>query len=397
MIDLRLGIYGGTFNPPHIGHVSAAAAASEQLKLDKLFVIPAGIPPHKKLPIGSPIGQQRMDMTQLSFSGLQNVVLTDMELTKEGASFTIDTVDALKKKFPDDTLYLIMGTDMYLTLELWKDAEHIIKNVTTAVFSRKAGDMEKVGLYADKIKEKLSAQTVIIHHNAIDISSSELRRMLPERRGADLIEDSTYSYIINKKLYGAKPDFGWLRTRAYDMLRPNRIAHVTGCEEEAVKLARFWGADENEAREAAILHDITKRLDLIAQLQLCVKYDIMTDAIEQDEVKLLHAKTGAATAREEFGASDEVHDAIAWHTTGRANMALLEKIIYIADYIEPTREFDGIDELRTLAYSDIDMAIIKGLEMSIADMSSRGIVPHERTKETISWFVEHTPQYKGDL
>lgn len=73
-------------------------------------------------------------------------------------------------------------------------------------------------------------------------------------------------------------------------------------------------------------------------------------------------------------------------------MEMLEKIIYIADYMEPNRDFDGVDELRRLAYTDLDMAVIKGLEMSIEDMRSRGIVPHLRTEEAISWLIEHTPQ-----
>jgi nicotinate-nucleotide adenylyltransferase len=177
-------------------------------------------------------------------------------------------------------------------------------------------------------------------------------------------------------------------------MKPKRIPHVAGCETEAVRLAEHWGADVGEAREAAILHDITKHFDLDDQLQLCRKYDIMTDNVEMQEVKLLHSKTGAAVSRAVFGVSDAVHDAIMWHTTGRTDMTLLEKIIYIADYIEPTREFEGVDELRRLAYSDLNLAVIKGLQMSIQDMRARGITPHLRTEEARTWLIAHTPQYR---
>ena len=177
-------------------------------------------------------------------------------------------------------------------------------------------------------------------------------------------------------------------------MKPKRIPHVAGCETEAVRLAEHWGADVDEAREAAILHDITKHLDMDDQLQLCRKYDIMTDTVEAAEVKLLHAKTGAAVARFEYGMSQAVSDAIMWHTTGRADMTLLEKIIYIADYMEPTREFEGVDILRSLAYSDLNLAIVMGLKMSIEDMRSRGITPHLRTEESLQWLLTHGPQNK---
>jgi nicotinate-nucleotide adenylyltransferase len=120
----------------------------------------------------------------------------------------------------------------------------------------------------------------------------------------------------------------------------------------------------------------------------------MTDAIERTEVKLLHAKTGAAIARARFGASDGVYNAIMWHTTGRADMTLLEKILYIADYIEPTRDFDGVEELRRLAYEDIDRAVLRGLQMSIDDMKARGIVPHVRTEEAINWLLAYNMEGK---
>ena len=163
------------------------------------------------------------------------------------------------------------------------------------------------------------------------------------------------------------------------MLEPKRVAHVKGCEEEAVRLALRWGADVERAREAAILHDITKKEKLPEQLRLCEKYGILLDDMEREEGKLLHSKTGAGIAKYEFGCDDEVFGAIFWHTTGKEDMALLEKVIYMADYIEPNRDFDGVEELRRLAYVDLDRALELGFSMSIEDMRSRGIVPHART------------------
>ena len=163
------------------------------------------------------------------------------------------------------------------------------------------------------------------------------------------------------------------------MMRAKRIAHVQGAEEEAVRLARRWGADPVKAARAAILHDCTKYLEREEQLQLCEKYGIVLDELERQAVKLLHSKTGAWIARDVFGADDEVFEAIYWHTTGKADMSLLDKILYMADYMEPNRDFPGVERLRTLAYEDLDAAVIAGCETSIQEMEDRGLEVHRNT------------------
>jgi nicotinate-nucleotide adenylyltransferase len=324
VINLRIGIYGGTFNPPHIGHIRAAGAAARQLELDRLLVIPTGIPPHKSLEAGSPSSGARLELARLSFSDIPCAFVSDLELKSGGVSYTVGTADELIKSYPGAEFFLIIGTDMFLTLDKWRDAERLLETVRPAVFSRRGGEEREIAAYAAYLRERFGVDTVLIKHKAIDMSSSQLRRMLSQRAGIDYIAEPAYEYIIMNRLYGAKPDFDWLRVQAYAMLKTRRILHVAGCEAEAVRLAKHWGADVDEAREAAILHDITKQLEHGDQLQLCEKYDIMTAAVEAAEVKLLHAKTGAAIARAVYGASDDVHDAIAWHTTGRPKMTRLE-------------------------------------------------------------------------
>ncbi len=168
---------------------------------------------------------------------------------------------------------------------------------------------------------------------------------------------------------------------------PRRIPHVAGCEAEARKLARRWGVPEDLAAEAAILHDITKKLKTDEQLHLCGKYGIICDTAELGNEKLFHAKTGAALARELFGATDEVYGAIFWHTTGKAGMTKLEQVLYLADYIEPTRDFDGVERLRALAYEDLGAAMALGLRMSLEELRSSGTEPHPRSAEALAWFL----------
>jgi len=106
---------------------------------------------------------------------------------------------------------------------------------------------------------------------------------------------------------------------------------------------------------------------------------------ERDEEKLYHAVSGAALAKHIFGASDQIESAIRWHTTGKADMTTLEKIIYLADYIEPTRHFPGVEDLRRRCYEDLDGGLLMGLEMTVDEMVERGSPIHRATLEARDW------------
>ena len=382
---MKIGIFGGTFNPPHIGHVRAAQASARELKLDRLLVIPDFLPPHKDLAPGSPDGEERLRLCRIAFGGIKKCRVSDMELRRGGRSYTVDTLRRVRETYPQAKLYLLMGTDMLLCFEEWREFEEILSMATLAVFARGEGEERQIAAASENLRLRYGANVKTVKLEETEASSTEIRALLPQRAGRELLTEGTYAEIIRLRLYGAKPEYEWLRQKAYAMLDPKRVAHVKGCEEEAVRLAERWGADVERAREAAILHDVTKKEKLDEQLRLCEKYGIMLDDMERTEGKLLHSKTGAGIAKYEFGCDDEVYSAIFWHTTGKEDMALLEKVIYMADYIEPNRDFEGVEELRRLAYSDLDRALEKGFSMSIDDMTSRNIVPHARTLGALEW------------
>lgn len=383
---MKIAIYGGTFNPPHRGHVESLQAVYEQAKPDRVLVIPASIPPHKELAAGSPDAEKRLELTRLAFKELPYAEVTDMELTRTGKSYTSDTVAELLRKYPDAELMLAMGTDMFLSFETWHEYRYLIDNVTMLVFARREGEDEKIFKYGEYLESKYGAKINYIMHDPLPISSSEIRRLLPRRLGRELLPGVVFARIVKNGDYAAKPDFPWLREQSYAYLSPKRIPHVQGCEWEAVRLAKRWGESEEDAAEAGILHDITKKLVLSEQLILSEKYGIINDTYETANVKLLHAKTGAALARDLFNISDRVYSAIRWHTTGKPDMTLLEKIIYMADYIEPNRDFPGVDKLRKLAYEDLDAAMALGLKMSLEDIRSYGAEPYEVTVSAYEWY-----------
>ena len=396
---MKIGIYGGTFNPPHLGHMEAARSAIAALELDKLILIPAAIPPHKQLPEETPEGEHRLAMTKLMADTMRMpkvVEVSAMELEREGKSYTVDTLKTIREQYPDAELWLMMGTDMFLTLHHWYKPEEICKLAGICAFGRSEQDGE--ALFAPQrefLHQKYGAKiTTITLPGLVEVSSTQVRDMLDRGEGEKYLAPAVYGYILMNGLYDTQADLKHLdipqlRACSYSMVLQKRVPHIRGTEEEAVRLAKHWGADVTIAQRAAILHDCTKYLELEPHLELCRKYGVELDELEQRAVKLLHSKTGACIAKYIFGEPDEVYDAIFWHTTGKADMTLMEKILYMADYIEPNRDFEGVEEMRRLAYTDLDKAMLTGIEMTIEDMKERGNPIHHNTQEAQAWFRDH--------
>ena len=185
---MNIGIYGGTFNPPHLGHFQAAKAAVAALKLDKLILVPAAIPPHKDLPAGSPCPEERMEMVEkmadaLAMPGV--VEVSALELERQGKSYTADTLAQLKEKYPDAQLWLLMGTDMFLSLHLWRQPEKIMDLAGICAFGRTEQDGEAVfAPQRQYLTERFGAKiTTIALPELVDISSTRLRDGLSQGLG----------------------------------------------------------------------------------------------------------------------------------------------------------------------------------------------------------------------
>ena len=383
---MRIALYGGSFNPPHLGHVEAARAVYDALEPDIFYIVPDNIPPHKEMEPGSPDAGARLEMARLAFQDIRGAVVSDMELRREGKSYTVDTLTELGRLHPDAELYLVVGTDMFLSFRQWYMYQTILGRCSLAVLSREEDDGEEIRRFGAELEAECGASVTVIANQPLPMSSSDIRERLRRGSGAALLPESVYAYIIRHRCYDAQPELTWLREKVYARLKGHRIAHTAGCESEAVALARRWGEDPETAAVAAILHDVTKNLSDEKQLLLCEKYGIMLDIAEKRNPKLLHARTGAAVARDEFGVSDEIYEAIRWHTTGKPDMTLLEKLIYLADYIEPTRDFPGVEELRQLAFMDLDRAMARGLEMSLREIREKGLEPFRDSVDAARWY-----------
>ena len=199
--QLRVGIYGGTFAPVHNGHVAAAKAFMEQMKLDYMFIIPAGIPPHKQIDFADdPL--YRLRMCELAFADTDGVVVSDCEIKREGRSFTYDTLKEFSR--PDTRLFLMLGTDMVLTFDKWYRFEDILK-LCYPVYVRRENDPILTKRIVDKITEYYQTYGVMFRRivtEPIEISSTLIRKRVAEGKSIEgMVPPSVEKFIRENRLY----------------------------------------------------------------------------------------------------------------------------------------------------------------------------------------------------
>jgi predicted HD superfamily hydrolase involved in NAD metabolism len=181
-----------------------------------------------------------------------------------------------------------------------------------------------------------------------------------------------------------------LMERIKSELSEERYLHSIGAMESAAELALKNGVDVHKVRIAALLHDCAKELPLCDMLNKAHKYKVAIDDVSMRETVLIHGPLGAKIVEHEYCISDqEILDAIECHTTGKKNMTKLDKIIYISDYIEPYRDFDGVEELRRMAMEDLDAALRFALDFTISDLLDTGRLIHPRTLEARNYMLVH--------
>jgi nicotinate-nucleotide adenylyltransferase len=276
----------------------------------------------------------------------------------------------------------------------WKQADVLRQQVTLAVLCRgQKGEKDAVLEQTRQLQEQ-GFSVELVNNQAKQISSTRLRRLLRLECAEPWLPQGVEKYIRAHGLYGTGENckqlpMDRLEQVVIGLLKPNRVKHVLGCRDTCVELAKRWGADETDAARAGLLHDITKALDGPDQLTLCDAYGTLLDEFSRKYPKTLHALTGSLVARKIFGENEQVVAAICHHTTGKANMSLLEKIVYVADYMEPNRDFPGVERLRQLAFEDLDKALLLGLNMTMQHLATQNAEVSPQSKEAIAWLESH--------
>jgi nicotinate-nucleotide adenylyltransferase len=197
---MRIGIFGGTFNPIHNGHINLVNRICEKILLDKIFVIPTKTPPHK---ISSDLAddESRLEMCRLAFEDNPKAEISDYEIKQGGKSYTILTLQYLKRVYPDDELFLIIGSDMLLTFHEWKDYKEILKLATIVTASRNYEDLDKLKPYAENLKNQ-GGECIIVDVEPYEISSTQIRSLIKQNKDYTCyLPKKVVEYIACKKLY----------------------------------------------------------------------------------------------------------------------------------------------------------------------------------------------------
>ncbi len=378
---MRIGIYGGTFNPPHKGHIRLAEAMLKDARLDKILIIPAGTPPHKE---STDLADDsfRIEMCRLAFSDDRFDVI-DIEIKRGGKSFTVDTVSELRSIYPDDELFLIIGSDMLLCFDKWYRYKDILNEVTLCVATREDEiSRYKLFEYARNTLGLDENEILVSENSAFECSSTEVREIIKAGGSAEeFLTDPVRGYISEQNIY-TDVYTPW-RKLLKGRLLEKRYIHSLNVADSARELAKKYGVDEEKAYFAGLVHDIMKNAGEEEQLQIIEKGGIILSRTEKVNKKLWHAMAGECYLRIEMGIADEdILNAVRYHTTGRAGMSLLEKVVYIADYISVERDYDDVDVMRELSMNKgLDEAALYALKFSFKSLSKKEKLIHTDSVE----------------
>ena len=390
----RIAVMGGTFDPIHYGHLVAAETVRQELDIDKVIFIPTGRPPHK---INSRLAsdEHRYLMTVLAVVTNPHFDVSRTEIDRPGTTYTIDTIRELRKKCSDDTeLFFITGADAINQILTWKDPEVLLKLCHFVAVTRPDSSKEKFTENVKYYKEKFGADITMLEIPALAISSTDIRKRVFENKTIKyLLPESVEQYIINNSLYtddtGKKTyNTDLINKKLRHALTEQRYLHTQGVAEMAVRLAGIYNEDKDKARVAALLHDCAKCIENDESLRLCREYGVPLDEVLLAQPDLCHSFLGEKVAENDYDISDkDILSAIKYHTTGHAAMTMLEKIIFIADYIEFGRKnFDGLEETRNTAYEDIDKAVYMCLKQTIDFNRKKGRLIHFLSLEALNYY-----------
>ena len=355
----RIGIFGGSFDPVHFEHIAVAKSAVKDLFLDALYVMPTFRSPHKSGLTATP--EDRLNMLKAAFDGCEKIIVSDYEIKKQGVSYSYLTVLDFKKSYPDAKLFFIMGSDMLSSFSEWKNPAVIAENASLVLASRE-GDGCNDEKAIESAKNLYGAEIFKISYKGADVSSSKIR--VYSALGLDIsafTPESVCDYIEKGEFYGGDKYYAFVRSA----LTEKRLIHTAGVILTAVKLAKILGENTQKAELAALLHDVCKYKTEKDYPQCGLPENCPED--------IKHQFLGAYVAETVLKITDpDVLNAIRYHTTGRARMSALEKIIYVADMIEPSRRYAGVDDIRNAVSKDFYSGFKFAAEEVIKFLTEKG-------------------------
>lgn len=379
---MKIGIYGGTFDPVHSGHIFVARSVKRELGLDRVDFVVAADPPHKHSEQRTPAAL-RYEMVCAALKNERGMSASDIEIRRGGISYTVETLRAIKRANRKAALYFIVGADMLRDFPKWRAPGEILELATLVGVNRRGQECDVLDT-AKRITEEFGGRVEIVSAVGPNISSTDIRRRVFEAQPVEeLMPLPAEMLLYEKRLYQPK-EIERLAQRVAGVLDEYRMRHTMLTVREAVGLAKFHGLSTEKARLAALLHDCAK-LGRAETVEYAEKMGYSLTDEERANPFLIHSRIGALLARDVYGVQDsEILNAIERHTVGCAEMTPFDEVIFLADKLEPSRDYRRVRDLRALAFKDLDSATIAVLKNTIEYVENRDMSVHPQTALTIA-------------
>lgn len=391
----KIGILGGTFNPVHNAHIRVAEEALKQFSLDKIWFMPAGAPPHKLNEELVSAGH-RCNMILAAIQGNETFELFDYEVKKDSLSYTAHTMSELRTIYPDVDFYFIIGGDSLLKFEKWREPERIVQLSNLLACGRAGEDNVAVQEKINELNAKWSCNIRYFEVPMMEIASKEIRASFatfdavkPQSEVSEMVPQIVYDYICTNRLYGAGNNMQSqedIISKLSSLLSPHRFRHVLGVANLAAGIAMAHGrVDINTFLYAGLLHDCAKYMKYDEMLAFAKEHELDVTPYLGEMSFQLHAVLGEYIARTVYGVSDsDILNAIRYHTVGHLNMSFLEKCIFLADYLEPSRDFSAkptLAQMRQMAFADVDKTLYYVMKNKLAHIKSCGTTLDATTEQ----------------
>lgn len=372
----KVAIFGGTFNPVHLEHVNIVENAIQDLGLDKVIVVPTNIPPHKSIDLVP--NQDRLNMLKIAFSSLEKVEVSDFEIENGGTSYTYITIEHFSKIYKDATLYFLLGGDMLKDFKTWKNTQRIVDKATIVACSREdvCVDFDSENEYFIKAFNKTFIR---LTYAGKDVSSTRVRIYAGLGLNIDnFVSQEVSEYIRESKLYQGKKEFLFVK----ESLPEKRLIHTAEVTITALKKVKELGLDKEKVITACILHDMAKYIDYKTVKGFSIDEDVPPPVV--------HSFLGAYLSKHLLNVTDEeVLDAIRYHTSGKANMTTLGKLLFVADMIEPTRNYQGVESLREFYESDFEKCFIECLKEEMEHLINKKQYIYVETLNAYDYYINN--------
>lgn len=392
---MRIGVYGGTFDPIHNGHITIAKAVKQELRLDTVKFIVAADPPHKSDASRTP-AELRFLMAKSVLKKHHGLFASDIEIKRGGVSYTVDTLEEIKRIEPNAQIFFIMGADMLASFESWYRPERIAELADIAVVQRSGQEADLQALKV-LIQSKYACKVRICSCCGPEISSTDIRSRVYNAKPINELVPSQVEALITEKLLYQPEYIIDTANKLSAEIDESRYKHSLYTARESIMLAAKFDLDTVKARLCGMLHDCAKLKG--DALEKCIeKYGFVLNEDECENPYMIHSRLGAIVAKEGYGITDdEILKAISIHTLGSADMTAFDEVVFLADKLEPSRDYRRIEPIRAVAYEDLDAGVAAVIKNNIAYNESRGKPIHPSTLDTLQAIEDRLNNKQNNL